>query len=189
MPLKRIAPKTYRLKSLHTRLRRQEGAALVEFALSLGIFLAVTIGIVYVCLALFTYEYVDFAARETARWAAVRGADCYLSSQNMPGCTTAAGATPTDIQNHVKNLGYPIVNPNNLNVSVSWLSKSADANNNAIWVACTPPSPLPAQGNGCNDPGDAVRVTITDPNYGLAIPFMGNHVIQIGSTVQMVISQ
>ena len=63
----RLSPTAYRIHSLRARLRRQEGAALLEFAFSLGIFLAVTFGIIFVCLTLFTYEYLNFAAREAAR--------------------------------------------------------------------------------------------------------------------------
>jgi Flp pilus assembly protein TadG len=189
MTFPRLSPRAHRIQSFRAGLRRDNGAALVEFALSFAVFTAVTVGIIWVCLALYSYEYVDFAAREAARWAAVRGADCYKSSQTMPGCTTAAGATPTDIQQYVASFGYPVFDRQNLNVSVAWLSKTENTNGNAIWVACTPPSILPTYGNGCNTPGDAVQITVSLNNYDLAIPFMGSHVITIGNTAQMVISQ
>lgn len=189
MTFPRFFPRAHRIHPFRAVLRRQEGASLLEFALTFAIFTAVTVGLIWVCLALYSYEYVDFAAREAARWAAVRGADCYKSSTTMPGCSTTEGATATDIENHVAGYGYAVFDRQNLKVSVAWLSKSKDTNNNAIWVACTPPSTLPAYGNGCNNPGDAVQVTVSLNNYDLSIPFMTSQVINLGSTSQIVISQ
>lgn len=189
MPLKRLSPRRSRQKSLRSplnpRLRREEGASLVEFAISLGIFLAITVGLLILCTALFTYEYVDFAAREAARWAAVRGSDCHLSTSTMPGCTTVTGASPTDIENYVKSLGFPIVNPSNLTVTVNWRELTYDTSVTppvTSWGTCTTAP--------CNQPGDAVQVTVSYPfNLGVSIPFIGSFTPTVSSTSQMVISQ
>jgi len=169
MYLIRIPPKTTGLRS---RLRREDGASLVEFAISLGIFLAVTLGIIYLCIALFIYEYVDFASREAARWASVRGADCSASS-SMPGC----GADQSTIQTYVQGLNYPIVNPSNVTVSVTWLN--ANGTNPETWSPC---------GGQCNARGNEVQVTVSYP-YLLDIPFTGSHSLNLSSTSTMVISQ
>lgn len=173
MRLMRISPRTAHIRS---RLRREEGASLVEFAISLGIFLAVTLGIMLLCMALYTYEYVDFASREATRWASVRGADC-SSSSSMPGC----GADKTAIQTYVQKLNYPIVNPSNVTVDVTWLS--ANGTNPQTWSTCgTSPS------GGCDDRGNEVQVTVNYP-YLLDIPFAGSHNFTINSTTTLVISQ
>lgn len=191
MPLPQLSPRTLRKGSLRARLRREEGASLVEFAFSLGIFLLLTLGIMYVCMALFSYEYVDFAAREGVRWAIVRGSDCYLSS-SMPGCDSSATETATeikqsktDIQNYVKGLNYPIVNPSQLNVNVQWYSFSY-VNDTAQWTLCDPANP--PTNTECNDPGNEVQVTTSYP-LDFNIPFFGNFSPTVSSTSQMVISQ
>ena len=169
MRLMRISPRPAHFRS---RLRREDGAALVEFAISLGIFLAVTVGIMLLCMALYTYEYVDFASREAARWASVRGADC-SSSSSMPGC----GADQSTIQTYVQGLNYPIVNPSNVTVDVTW--EAANNTNPQSWTPCS---------GQCNARGNEVQVTVKYP-YLLAIPFVGNQNFTINSTSTMVISQ
>lgn len=159
---------------LRARLHREEGASLIEFAFSLGIFLAATIGILILCMALFSYEYVDFASREAVRWAAVRGSQCI----NMPTC----GANQAAITTYVQGLNYPIINPNNLTVTATWLQATFNQNNTpptTTWAACA---------SQCNAPGNEVRVTISYP-FSFGIPFVGNFAPTVSSTSQMVISQ
>lgn len=171
MPLLRISPSTTRLRLLTPRLHREEGSALLEFAFSFGIFVAATVGIMILCIALFTYEYVDFASSEAARWASVRGNKCV----DMPNCN----ADSTAIQTYVQGLNYPIVNPSNLKVTATWSSVTYDSNNVATWTACA---------SQCNSPGNDVQVTVTYP-YNLDIPFAGDHALNISSTSTLVISQ
>lgn len=196
MPHLRLSPRIYRKGARkQPRLRREEGSALLEFAFSLGIFLLVTLGIMYICMALFSYEYVDFAAREGVRWAIVRGSSCYFSS-SMPGCDSSASANPAviqanltqsraDIKAYVKGLNYPIVNPNQLNVQVQWYSYSM-VNDTAQWNPCVDSSP--PTGTECNQPGNLVQITASYP-IGFKIPFFGNFTPTVSSTSQMVISQ
>lgn len=82
--------------------RGEEGAELVEFALCSWILLMFMFGIVELCLVLFAYNTANEAARDTARWLSVRGANVYAGSvaasditahvQAIPG---AAQMTPT----------------------------------------------------------------------------------------------
>lgn len=181
MPLLRKSPSTIRTRSLRARLHREEGASLLEFALSLGIFLAATLGLIFLCLALFTYEYVNFASQKAARWAAVRGADCSADSSTMPGCN----ADTADIQNYVRGLNYPIVTPGNIAVTATWYQvtytvNSAGTGETASWTSCGVVQ--------CNAPGNEVQVNVSYP-YTLAIPFAGSHTFTISSTSTMVIAQ
>lgn len=196
MKLMRFSPRRACCKSLlQARLSRENGQTLVEFAIALGIFLATTVGIIILCVALFDYEYVDFAAREAARWAAVRGSDCYLSSQTMPGCPSLSGASPTDIQNYVTNLNYPLIDTTKLanNISVSWLSLTYATNTTtgnvyATWTACDPANP--PTGTVCNQPGNAVKVIVSYPfSFAVSIPFVGSFTPTVTGISQMVISQ
>ncbi len=179
MRISRISPRTSRFRSLRAQLRREEGTALLEFAFSAGIFLGITIGILILCMSLFSYEYVNFAAREAARWAAVRGSECSQTS-TMPTCD----ADNTVITNYITSLGYPLINPGNLKVSTTWYQvafgpNASDTGATATWTACT---------DQCNEPGNQVQVTVSYP-YSLDIPFMGNKTVDIGSSAKMVISQ
>ena len=176
MSLLPISPSHHRSSSIRARLRREEGATLLEFALSISIFLAVTFGIMILCMSLFTYEYVDFAAREAVRWAAVRGSDCSLNSTTMPDCN----ASGDQITAYVQSLKYPIVNPANVKVNSVWLKPNASPP--TAWTACT------SSDSTCNAPGDAVKVTVSY-QYNFDIPFAGNHPLNLSSTAQMVISQ
>jgi Flp pilus assembly protein TadG len=158
-------------------LRSEEGANLVEFAFSLGIFLAVTIGIIMLCMALFTYEYVDFAAREATRWAIVRGNQCSISSSSMKYCD----ATSTDIQTYVQGLNYPLINTNKIQATAQWLQVSYSKTSPPVasWTLCS---------DQCNSPGNEVQVLVSYP-YTMTIPFAGSYSFTISSSSTMVISQ
>jgi Flp pilus assembly protein TadG len=165
--------------SSQSQLRREEGASLVEFAFSFGIFIAITFGILVLCWALFTYEYVDFAAREAARWAIVRGGECSLTS-SMPGCP----ADQTAISNYVKTLNYPLIDTNNLTVTAGWYQANTyypSPGSPTTWSYCL-------AGLICNHPGNEVQVTVSY-NFAYGIPFFGDFTPTVSSTSTMVISQ
>ena len=176
MSLIRVFQKAHRTHPFRNRARREDGAAMIEFALSFGIFAAITFGILILCMALFCYEYVDFASREAARWALVRGSACI----NMPNCNADQG----DIQQYVKSLNYPLIDTSKLNITATWhqVHYSSTIPAYAYWTAC---GSSPA---GCNDPGDEVQVTIAYP-FSMGIPFVGSFSPTVGSSSQMVISQ
>ena len=75
----------------------EEGAALLEFALSAAVLFMLLFGCISVCLALYTRNLVTDAAREGARWAIVRGASCTV----LADCS----ATSAEIQTYVRSLG------------------------------------------------------------------------------------
>jgi Flp pilus assembly protein TadG len=137
----------------------EEGANLVESALSMAILLSMILGIMEICLALYSYNYVAEAARVGARYAIVRGSSC-------PGCI----ATSDNIQTYVRGLAYPGIN--NATVTAAWPDTGS---------SCTPSS-LP-----CNNPGNNVRVTVTYP-FNLNIPFISSTTINMTSTSKMIIS-
>src|SRR5258708_33139756 len=78
--------------------RNDAGSAIVEMAISSMLLFATIFGIFQVTMACYTYNCVSEAARESARWAMVRGTKC---SQYTPGLDHCS-ATSTDIQSHAK---------------------------------------------------------------------------------------
>jgi Flp pilus assembly protein TadG len=152
----------------------EEGAAVVEMALSSVVLFAVFFGIFQVSLACYTYNYVSDAAREGSRWAIVRGG----ASCKNTGITNC-GASATDISNYVKNLGYPGINSTAyMTVTTNWYSPSAGTP--TTWTLCS--------GSGCNTPGNLVKVVVSYA-FPLSVPFVPANTISVSSTSQMVIAQ
>jgi Flp pilus assembly protein TadG len=116
------------------RLRGEEGASLVEFALSSAILFMFLFGIIAFCGALYSYNFVSEAAHEATRYAMVRGSTC---SADYTGCP----ATSADIQTYVRNLGYPGIIPSNLTAVATWPGGSA-APGNIVSVTVTYTYPL-----------------------------------------------
>ena len=85
-------------------LRGEEGAELVEFALTSWLLSIFIFGLVELCLVIFSYNTAAEAARNTARWLSVQGGSAIANSasvnstaitayvRSIPG---AAGMTPT----------------------------------------------------------------------------------------------
>lgn len=149
-----------------------EGAALVEFAVSLSVLLALVLGTMEVCFALYAFHATDLAAREASRWAIVRGSTSCTNTPNLTDCD----ATAAEIQTYVSNLG--LLKIATRDVTVTWLSPSATTP--TTWSACLT-SP-------CNRPGNQVQVTVTYP-MTLSIPFVSRQALSLNSTSAMVISQ
>jgi Flp pilus assembly protein TadG len=172
-------------------LRSEEGATLVEIAISVSILFAMLFGFIEVSLALYNYHFVSDAAREGTRFAMVRGSNCTANVSNAycsPTANSGTGATNADIQAYIQGLGFPFAK--DLTTSTKWYSTSTNSPSPSTpqtWTAC---------GNQCNAPGNMVQVTVTN-NYGLPLPkFAGgllgswsHSVIRISSTSSMVIAQ
>src|SRR5438552_663662 len=79
---------------LDRRRSREQGSELVEFALSSVLFFITTFGVFELGLAIWHYNVVASAAKEGARWAAVRGS------------TTATPATEATVAAYVNTRVY-----------------------------------------------------------------------------------
>jgi len=163
----------------------EEGATLVEMALATTILFALLFGVFEISLASYTYHYISDAAREGARWAMVRGSNCY---QDMPWAPSSfkCGATTDQISDYVKSLGYPGIDSRNMTVTTTWHA--------AHHVTTSDPPSTTWDSDDCGDtdpckvPGNEVQVTVTY-NFPLSIPFWKSETIPISSTSTMVISQ
>ncbi len=82
-------------REIFKRLRRiagsDSGSALVEMAISSTLTMTVFIAIFQLTMACYTYNSVCEAARESARWAAVRGSTCHTNTPNLDTCSTGGG--------------------------------------------------------------------------------------------------
>ena len=167
---------------LSGRLAKDEGASVVEMAVSSVIALAMIFGIFQLSMALYSYHFVAEAAREASRFAMVRGSDCaanFSKSYCSPTAASSNGAQPQDVSAYVNGLGYPFAAK--LSSSTTWMVKSQDSNGYDTWTTCS--------GSGCNHPLDhAVQVVVSYP-YPLNIPFLNKITINLASKSSMVISQ
>jgi Flp pilus assembly protein TadG len=150
--------------------RGDEGSAIMETAMSSIILLTFMLGVMETGFVLYSYYFISEAAREGTRYAIVRGSSAGLAcaSYNSLGCQ----ATTANIQNHVKNLGFPGINPNNMTVTVANAGYPAG-------VTCSPSA-------SCNNPGNLVTVTV-QYNYPLNVPFIPPHTFAMSSTAAMII--
>ena len=151
------------------RIDAEDGGTLIEAAISFALMIAIVVAIFQISLALYASHFVADAAREASRYAIVRGSSSCSNSPNLTNCD----ATADEVQNWVRNLSYPAIDPQHLTVKTTWPSSGAD---------CYPSA------SPCNNPGNLVNVVVT---YGfpLNIPFWESTTINLKSSSQMVISQ
>jgi Flp pilus assembly protein TadG len=131
-----------------SRLRRgkENGTGIVEFAFIVILLLLILFGIMGFGQALYAYHFVNHAAKEATRWAAVNGASCGLDSS----CTSPALAS--SISTYVQNQVPPGITSANVNTTATW---PPQANSPAICSGTGPQPKTP------NYPGCTVQVTVS----------------------------
>ena len=158
-----------KLEEVRLVFHADDGATLLETAVSFGIMIALVVSVFQTSLALYTSHFVADAAREATRYAVVRGSSSCSNSPKLTDCN----ATADDIGSWVRNLRYPGIDPRRLTVTTTWPSSGAD---------CYPSS------SPCNNPGNLVNVAVTYA-FPLNVPFWESASLNLRSTSQMVISQ
>lgn len=156
-------------------LRDEQGANLVESALTLALFFTVFFGVIEFSWAYYAYHYMADAAREGSRYAMVRGSYSCSNTPVLPNC----GASAAEIGTYVKDLGYPGIDPAKITVTVTTLAASKSGGT-TTWSDCGDMS--------CNQPGNQVQVTASYA-FPLNIPFWSNGTLNLSSTSKMVIAQ
>jgi Flp pilus assembly protein TadG len=146
-------------------LRDEQGSSIVEFAVGSILLLTILFGIMSMCFAFYSYNVVSESAREAARYAIVRGSAC----NSFADCKV----TSTQLKTYAQNLGFPGINPGNLNATATWAAYPGGV--------CQPSA-------SCNNPGNQVTVTVTY-NFPLNIPFVPSRTLAMSNTAAMVISQ
>jgi hypothetical protein len=157
-------------------------------------------GIIQFSYGLYAYNFVNMAARQATRYAAVRGIQSCQISSTFPNCNMGPDSTnnatpPSALQTYVRGFGYPGINPSNLTVTATWLAAHVTTPNGSAYSttawdsACTAASPLnPYNNQECNTPGNAVQVTVVY-QFPLAIPFWKKLSLNLTGTSQMVINE
>lgn len=156
-----------------------EGATLVETAVSFSVFFGIVFGIIIMSWALYAYVFISEASREATRWAIVRGSSCI----NFTHCN----ASNTDIQTYVRSVAFPGINPTKITTTTEWYTVRLGSSPSPTTI--TDCGGTPTVGTViCNQPGNEVQVGVTY-TLPLDIPFWKNTSLTVGSRSEMVISQ
>lgn len=170
-------PFDFGLRALWRRCAGDKGTSLIEFTVSIPVLFMLLLGFVQMCGAVYSSFCINEIARDTARWAAVRGSNSCADAPGLAGCD----ATSASIQSFAKNVEYPGIDPSKTSVSTSWLAASADTP--VTWSTCNSTTSAI-----CNAPGNAVQVKVSYP-FPFQIPFAGKNTFNFSSTAQIVIVQ
>jgi hypothetical protein len=155
----------------------EAGSSIVEMALTLSVLFMLVFGIIFMSMALYTYNCIGEAAREATRYAVIRGSGSCTVLSTFPNCNLNPTTSGTPLQDWVRGLGYPFAA--SLTVTPTWWSPSSTSA--PTWTtACVAAT--------CNAPGNMVKVVVSY-DYPLAIPFWKNTTLSMASTSQMVISE
>ena len=164
------------VESIRSFRTAEEGATLVEMALTSSILFLTVFGIIIMSLALYSYDFIADAARVGARYAIVRGSYCTGFSD--------CGANETQISDFVKSTVYPGIDPNNLTVTAAWYNVNQVGGAATTLTLCANSTPT-----GCNNPRtNAVAVKVVYA-YPLNLPFYRSTTLSMTSISQLVISQ
>lgn len=154
-------------------LRADDGAEVVEFAVASGVFFLFLFGLMEMCLVFFMYQTAAEAARETSRWASVRGV---ASSVTVNGVTTCSNPNITGCPAalaQVESYGKTLVGASSMNVQAWWCNSDGQ-------TSCVQDPSKALKGN-------IVKVKVS---YTLAsMPFVPTAATTVSSTSEMVIWQ
>jgi Flp pilus assembly protein TadG len=160
------------IKMRQNKLQRDEsGSALVEFALSATILLALIFGVLDCSRAMYIDHFVANAAREATRYAMVRG-----SSWKGASCTTISTLSCTaktgDVLKFVESTMPGGFTTTNLDVATTWTGLTP------AGVACS----------SSTDPGCVVTVKVSY-SFGFNVPFVPAATVMLKSTAASTITQ
>ncbi len=147
--------------------RREIGSSLVEMAFIFILLVVVLLGIMGFGHALYAYHFVNHAAKEAARWAAVNGSLCNTDS------TCTAPAQASDVSTYVQNLVPPGIEAANVTTT------SCGVGGGTACASSTPTicSSAITTGTGStvgptpNYPGCTVAVTVSYP-FNFILPLL-----------------
>jgi hypothetical protein len=167
---------------------------MLEFALTAVVVFTLIFGVMYLALALYTYEVLNQYARDASRYAIVHGNGCVKATDGSP-CTigTAGDSGPggnastttgnagyalyqylTGSSNYPGSESYPGISAGHLEVVAAYAKSAGEG-------ACSVTT-------NCNGSGDQVTVTVSYP-YLYAIPFIRSRSFTMNAVSVMTISQ
>jgi len=95
-------------------VQREDGASLVEFAVSFSLFMTLIFVLLETCIAFYTYGMISECSREATRWAIVRGSTCVTSA------STSCTATTTTVSSHATGMGFPNPGGGTINATTTY---------------------------------------------------------------------
>jgi Flp pilus assembly protein TadG len=168
------------------RLNDERGATLVEFALVLIIFMTILFGIVGFGHALYAYHFVSHAAREAARYAAVRGSTCgndgsCATTNSASG--TAGPTTSADLQTYVTSIAPPGINPTNVTVTACGVAGGTMCSASSSADICNPASTFYI---ALNHPNCTVQVQV-QYTFNFILPLISTSGLTMTSSSDLII--
>lgn len=163
-------------KNVMRRCACEKGTSLVEFTVCVPVLFMLLLGFCQMCLAIYSNFCVCETARDTVRWASLRGSNSCADAPQMIDCD----ATADDITSYAKSIGYPGITSSKLSVSTTWLQASSATP--GTWSTCSGSQTI------CDAPGNAVQVVVSYP-LPFQIPFSSSKTLNLSSTAQMVVMQ
>lgn len=170
------------------REHSQRGAALVEYAFVLILFLSLLFGISGFGHALYVYHAINNAAKEGTRWAAVNGHNCNddLTCDGTNGMNSGP-ATKPQIESYVAAHLPASLDASNATVTASFLADSGSPPVCTVAVADPTGSPGSTVGPFDNNPGCTVQVTV-QYTYNFMFPLIHTSPVNMSVTSEMVIA-
>jgi Flp pilus assembly protein TadG len=155
--------------------RNERGSSMVEYSIVFALLMTMLLGIADFSRALYAFHNVSSAAREAARYAAVRGTTCSTAPSSCTAANSASGTaghtTQADIQKFVDN-ATPLGVNTKVTATITWSGTANDGSG-----ACSSANPGP----GCK-----VQVQ-TAYNFNFMFPFVSKSTLTMNSTSQMTV--
>jgi Flp pilus assembly protein TadG len=167
------------------RLRGEEGAALLEYAMVFILLMTLLFGVMGMGEMLYSYHFVSSVARDATRWAAVNGATCGTALGGDSSCNGTAPmnngpASESDIQTYVTNHTPLGIQSSQITTTPTWPVQAGG------------PTICSAKVNGLggpykNYPGCTVEVQVRY-NYTFIFPLIRTTPLTLSSTSEMIIA-
>jgi len=162
------------------RQKAEDGSTLVEFAIIFIMFMTMILGIAGFGHALYAYHFVNHAAKEASRWAAVNGSTCNAdNSCNGTAPMNNGPANATDIQAFVTKITPLGIDSSKVTVTTTWPTVTGSPQICSTAVGGVGPT--------INYPGCTVQVTVSYP-FTFIFPLLPTNPLTLSSTSEMVIA-
>ena len=156
------------MRTLRRIIQEESGSSLIETAFSLILLLTCVFGLVYFAEALYTYEFVTYAAQQGTRYAIVRGA--HWGSNVCTSTTTLnCNATGANITSYVQSLAPPGITAGTIVVSPTWPGQTV----NGSTAGCST----------ANNQGCLVKVQVSY-SFSFIVPLLPSSAISFTGTSQ-----
>jgi Flp pilus assembly protein TadG len=139
-------------------IQDESGSGLVETAFSLILLLMTIFGVIYFAEALYTYEFVSYAAQQGTRYAIVRGGS-WGSAVCTSTTTLECNATAANITSYVQSLTPQGITASSVVISATWPGLTV----NGSAAGCTT----------VNSQGCLVKVQASYP-FSFVVPFLSS---------------